>query len=130
MMDTLLVDNSFRMILNAAPRSKLVSLDISRNENLTVASYELVARLLPQLRYLNCEANYMGDLGIKALLGPATSGQELAQSVRLDPSNSTRLPVDLLHSLKVLNISKNKLTDVGGAVVAKFLERSTKLETL
>jgi hypothetical protein len=66
LVDSMLCDQSFEIIVRGIPLS-LISLDLSRNENLTARSYEKL-QSIRNLRYLNVEQNYMGDECLAALL--------------------------------------------------------------
>lgn len=53
LVDSMLCDQSFEIIVRGIPLS-LISLDLSRNENLTARSYEKL-QSIKNLRYLNVE---------------------------------------------------------------------------
>ena len=66
LVDSMLCDKSFEIIVKGVPQS-LISLDLSRNENLGAKSYEKL-HYLQNLRYLNVEQNFMGDECLAVLL--------------------------------------------------------------
>ena len=139
LVDSMLTDNSFEILINSIPDS-LVLLDLSRNENLTQKSYEKLHRL-KNLKYLNVEQNQMGDECLAALLQikqdvnwnvvTLIDGTKVNQAAIIDlfgetPPNQKLSPnkiislyenvkdkfklVGLVTSLKSLNISKNKIS--------------------
>jgi len=64
--DTMLTDEAFFLFCKDIPQT-LISLDLSRNDQLTVRSYSLLHKFM-HLKHLNVEQNNLGDDGLAALL--------------------------------------------------------------
>lgn len=140
LVDSMLCDQSFEIVARGVPDS-LISLDLSRNENLTAKSYEMLHGIR-NLRYLNVEQNYMGDECLAALLqikqDPSWNPVRLFNGININPEAIVSLTgknevsvawykvisqyehveshfrlAGLVTSLRSLNISRNKITDAG-----------------
>ena len=134
LVNTLLNDESYTMLIENTPNS-LVSLDLSQNEHLSTKCYKMLHKFT-NLQYLRlCKCN-IGDETIQVLLD--TDPEKLNVQIDLNNGNvstvkkgryktpvkkkkkqeddemETELIVSgLIKSLKLLNVSKNRVSDYG-----------------
>ena len=149
LVNTMLNEEAFSTLIESTPRT-LLDLDLSRNEHLTASCYKKLHNF-SNLQYLSiCNCN-IGDETIFLILdtdamqlnkpvevinygnvskGPKGKFKTPVKKRKRDEMEEPRLVSGLITTLKLLNVSKNRITDAGAQQIATFLKESECMETL
>lgn len=146
LVNTMLYDEAFNIIVDSTPKT-LISLDISQNEHLSHKCYEKL-HMFSSLQSLTVSKCNLSDDVIMLICNTdpfkLNEAAELnngnkdkkggkkspARKKKKDEEKKPKLISGLVQTLKVLNVSKNRISDTGAQQIAKFVEQAKFMQTL